>query len=532
MESTMSRYTAFFTDGSRQRQFMLAGALVLLLASALTITYFVLRPGYQVLFRDLKPQDAAAIVAELDKQKIPYRIDSHTSAILVPEGDTRAMRLKLMSSDLRLQGAVGFELFNNSDLGLTEFAQKVNYQRALQGELARTIMTLDEIDLARVHLTLPESSIFRREAARPKASVALFMHDGQALAPDTVHGIQRLVAAAVPDLSPADVTILDQKGELAHATGNGTGSGTSLGSSHGTGPEIDDPKFALKQAIEQRYERKILAQIAPIIGASHVSVSVDASLSFDQIRTTRESAVSHPVTQPVSREDRDPGTATLLLPAAKGQTAMPAAGLPPLPSIASTPSTDGTKTDRTLEQVVSEPGSIRRLSVGIVLDHALPQDDVSRLHAVVAASIGLAPARGDVLSIFVRDAAVIPSAAGQSASATPASAGIATPAEAAQLGDVVTTDNSIATASSAGLTDQPRAGPGPAAWPTGRAGVMAFGALLVILVTAGLLGRSVHRMWRRLSTRPARALSQQQRDDYVVRLRALLAQEANPHGHS
>lgn len=502
----MSRFTSFFTGGSRQRQFVLAGALIALLAGTLITVYFVLRPSYQVLFRDLKPQDASAIVAELDKQKVPYRIDETTSAILVPEGDTRAMRLKLMSSDLRLQGAVGFELFNNSDLGLTEFAQKVNYQRALQGELARTIMTLDEIDLARVHLTLPESSIFRRDTAKPKASVALFTRDAQALTPDAVRGIQRLVAAAVPELSPGDVTILDQKGDLASTRSN----------------EIDDPKFALKQAIERGYERKILAQIAPIVGERHASVSVDASLNFDQIRTTRQSDVSQPI---VGQDSK--AVVGLPLPAPKSKSGMPPAGLPPLPSFAAS---DGTKTDRKLEQVVSEPGSIRRLSVGVVLDRALPQEDVARINAVVAASIGLDPARGDVLSIFVGRPA---SAA---APATPANAGVAPPIQSGQTHDIAATNGNTTTAGAASrahrsagkallsaLSDL-RAELGLAAWSLRELAVCALAALLAVAVIRGLLVRSL----RRPSHTPQRALSQQQRDEYLVRLRALLVQEGNP----
>ncbi|WP_256702039.1 flagellar basal-body MS-ring/collar protein FliF [Burkholderia sp. SRS-W-2-2016] len=511
----MSRFTSFFTDASRERQFIVAGALSALLFGAMAAAFFITRPSYQVLFRDLKPQDASAVVAELDKQKVPYRIDGKTSAILVPENDTRALRLKLMSSDLRLQGAVGFELFNNSDLGLTEFAQKVNYQRALQGELARTIMTLDEIDLARVHLTLPESSLFRRDSARPKASVALFMRDAQALAPETVRGIQRLVAAAVPDLSANDVTVLDQRGDLAGTKGSETA-------------ETDDPHFALKQAIEQRYERKILAQIAPIIGAGHVSASVDATLDFAQTRTTRESGVSRPIAGPESAA----GTASPL-PSSKGSHALPPAGLPPLPS---QPSTEGTKTDRSLEQIVSQPGSIRRLSVGIVLDHALPQDDMARINAMVGASIGLDAARGDVLSIYVRHSG---GAAASTADATPANAGLAAPVPADPTVDATTgaihapTPAASRSAGPATLEDQiaraQRAIRHIAQWSSGNPLIASLGTLLLLVAAGGLIAVRMRRASRRL---PSRVLSLRQREAYVARLRALLAKEGEPHGRA
>lgn len=502
----MPSFTSYFTGGSRQRQLVLAGALALLLFSVMVAAYFALRPRYQVLFSDLRPQDATTIIAALDKQKVPYRIDEKSSAILVPEGDTRAMRLKLMSGDLRLQGAVGFELFNNSDLGLTDFAQKVNYQRALQGELARTIMTLDDIDLARVHLTLPESSIFRQNAARPKASVALFMRNGHVLEPDTVRGIQRLVAATVPELSPADVTIVDQKGDLANAKGN----------------DLDDPKFALKQALEHHYEQKILAQITPLIGAGQATVSVDAGLNFDQTRTTRESDLTQPVTNP---DGRSSSVATPL-PGSFGKTGTPV-GLPPLPSSALT---DGTKTDRKLEQIVSEPGSIRKLSVGIVLQRPLAQEDLTRIHAVVAASIGLDPARGDVLSIYVgRPAAA---AAANGATTDAAEFPLVEPTLPTNAVDETTTaspaDAAKQASGSSDASNDRRVAANFAGWPLRRSVAAALGVASIAIVLTGLFIQRLR--WTRNS--PARALSQQQREEYIVRLRALLAQEGSPNGRS
>ena len=152
------------------------------------------------------------MIEELDRMKVPYRLDDGGGSILVPEELVHKTRLQLVGKNLPLHGAVGFEIFNNTDFGMTEFTQKVNYQRALQGELTRTIMALEEVQSARVHLALPESSLFKREQSRPKASVALAVRPGQSLARDQVAGIQRLVAAAVPGIDADDVTVLDQKG--------------------------------------------------------------------------------------------------------------------------------------------------------------------------------------------------------------------------------------------------------------------------------------------------------------------------------
>jgi len=199
-----------------------AGQIVLVVGAALLIGALIVgawllffRPSYAVLFKDLRPADAAAVVAELEKQKAPYRLADGGATILAPAKTVDAARLELMSAELPLKGAVGFELFNKSDMGLTEFAQRINYQRALQGELARTIMAMEAVETARVHLSLSEPTIFRDDRRAPKASVTIATRPGKALSPGAVRGVRRLVAAAVPDLEAADVVVLDERGELA-----------------------------------------------------------------------------------------------------------------------------------------------------------------------------------------------------------------------------------------------------------------------------------------------------------------------------
>ncbi|WP_240702185.1 flagellar basal-body MS-ring/collar protein FliF [Trinickia terrae] len=508
----MSRLNAYFTSGPRSRQFAVAAVLAALVLCAALAVWLTMRPAYQVLFRDLKRQDAAAIAAQLEKEKVPFRFDERTSAILVPEGDTRAIRLRLMSSELRLQGAVGFELFNNSDLGLTEFTQKVNYQRALQGELERTIATLDEIDMARVHLALPESSLFRRDRAKPKASVALFMRDGQTLGAETIKGIQRLVAAAVPEMSPSDVAVLDQRGAPADAAGDG---------------DVDDPQYALKASIERRYERKILAQIGTVAGAGRVSVSVDASIDFDQVRTTRESDVTRPIAN-------DGGSTVPSLPklaasaSAMSKFDLPAAGLPPLPGA---PAAEGSRTDRTIEQIVKSPGAIRRLSVGIVLDRPLSADELAQLNAVVSASIGLDSKRGDVLSMFVRDEAGVRAASDTTATGQSAGNG-----EAAEALDETTVSRSAPSEKTPPRPSQ-EDGIGQRLASLGIDGVSASAVIATLLgALAATIAASVWLVTQRNTRRqPSRQLTDAQRAEHVTRLRALLAgqghAEGNAHGN-
>jgi len=248
------------------RQAILAGAVLLVLCSLMIAGYFLfLRQDYAVLFRDLRTADAATIVAELDRAKTPYRLGDGGTTILVPEDIVDSTRLSVMSRDLPLKGAVGFELFNKSDMGLTEFAQRINYQRALQGELARTIMTIDGVDTARVHLTITEPTVFRADRRPPKASVTLVPRAGRQLSLETVRGVQRLVAASVPDLDVANVVVLDGGGQVVSAVE----------------PVVEapvTPEAEQKRALEHYYAAKVKAAAAPLYPDGGLEVTVVADL--------------------------------------------------------------------------------------------------------------------------------------------------------------------------------------------------------------------------------------------------------------
>lgn len=206
----------FFRTLSRPRQQALLAALAVLalavVAAALYVT--LLRSPYKVLFSDLRASEAATILADLDKRNVPYRLEDDGRTILVPAKVADATRVNLSGEDLPLKGAVGFELFNKSDMGLTEFAQQINYRRALQGELARTIMGLEGVESARVHLSLSEPAVFRQDRRPAKASVTVLTRAARPLTPSLVAGVQALVAAAVPDLDAAQVVVLDGAGSV------------------------------------------------------------------------------------------------------------------------------------------------------------------------------------------------------------------------------------------------------------------------------------------------------------------------------
>ena len=200
---------------SAPRQWRLAAAILLVVAGLLVLCYYwFIASDYAILVQGSRPEEAAAIVQELKKETIPFELRDGGATILVPASQLDAARLDISGDDLSFKGTVGFELFNQSDMGLTEFAQKVNYQRALQGEIARTIMAMDGFSFARVHLALPEHSLFRNSGSEPRAAVTLIPRPGVEIDPQRIAGIQRLVAAAVPDLALDQVAILNERGEL------------------------------------------------------------------------------------------------------------------------------------------------------------------------------------------------------------------------------------------------------------------------------------------------------------------------------
>lgn len=202
------------TPSPQPRKMLGVGLAAFAVLSAILIAaYFALfAKDYAVLYENLRESDTSAVTAELDKQGIAYRLKDDGHSVLVDKGDIASARVAVAAANILAGGEVGLELFNDADIGLSEFSQKMNYLRALQGELTRTIMAMDGIRFTRVHLALPERSIFRDEQTRATAAITIQTVDGQPLAPNQVVGLQQLVAASVTGLSPDEVVVLDANG--------------------------------------------------------------------------------------------------------------------------------------------------------------------------------------------------------------------------------------------------------------------------------------------------------------------------------
>ena len=237
--------------------------------------FFLIRTPYVPAFTGIDSADALTITQELDRMKTPYELADDGATILIPQDRVDAARVNILGSELPLKGAVGFELFNNSDMGLTDFAQKINYQRALQGELARTIMALEEVETARVHLSLPEAGIFERDRRPAKASITVATKFGGPVNDKVVNGIQQLVASAVPDLSASNVAVLDARGELLSAAAN----------------EIGQATLSPEQQQRQIFERSTASQIEDALRSTGLSmpmaVKVTAFGDFSSSAETR-----------------------------------------------------------------------------------------------------------------------------------------------------------------------------------------------------------------------------------------------------
>ena len=482
----------FWQGLGRSARIGLTAGAVAIVAATIGAGAWLLRTDYDVLFSGLSPADAAVMTAELDRMKLPYELGADGTSILVDRATVHGTRLKLLGKDLPLRGAVGFELFNNSDFGMTEFAQKINYQRALQGEITRTILSLAEVESARVHLALPDEGLFRREQSRAKASVTLALKRNQTLRAEQVSGIQRLISAAVPGVAVQDVTIVDSRG---------------VALTRSAGPDAlpdGNQRLDLKRDIETHLARKATEVLERAFGAGRALTSVDVTLNLNQVRVTTEDVTTPPVRKGevpsgvVVRERETIKDDSALLAGRRGDE--PAAG----------PGSSHRETEyqvgRRVEQVVSQPGSIERLQVVAVVQAPLKPGQLEQLRALVGAAVGLSPQRGDVIVVQSLDGMAD---------------GVATPALDAGPAASMLAQAPVPGAS-ASAPAQPVAGGAATQAITAMAGALGLAAILSLLL-----------QYRRARTRPPAAAAPQamtaaQREEALQKVRQWL--EEVPHG--
>lgn len=359
--------------------------VVLIVAAAVAIGVWAYRADYQVLFSDVAPRDAAAMTAELDTMKIPYQLGDGGKTILVPKDMVYKTRLTLMGKDLPLHGAVGFEVFNNADFGMTEFVQKVNYLRAIQGELTRTILSIDGIGAARVHLALPEQGLFKKSLTKPKASVTLTMKQGRTLAPEQIAGIQRLVGASVPEIVAGDVTVLDQHGVALTRVSAGEPGGESAST------QLDS-----KRSTEEYLARKLTQVLDRTFGEGAAVASVDVSLNLDQRKVTTEEVL------PAKGGAADAVAAGVVV--RERQSSRENGAEAGAAAKAGTGGVSSTEIDynvgRRTEQLSVASGTVRRMTIAVLVRQPLTEGQLDKLKEVVSLAAGFNAERGDAVVVY------------------------------------------------------------------------------------------------------------------------------------
>ncbi len=253
------------------------GALAALVAVGLiAAAVFYRQPDYKLLFSNVSDKDGGAIVAQLTQMNVPYKYSEGGGAILIPADRVHDVRLKLATQGLPKGSVTGFELMENSKFGITQFQERLNFQRGLEGELTRSILALNAVQSARVHLALPNQNGFFREQQKPSASVLLSLHPGRMLDRAQIAGIVHLVASSVPEMDPAAVSVLDDSGKLLSQSPDGNAGG------------VDMQQFLYTQQVEQQYVRRILDILEPVVGKNNVKAQVSAELDFSQTESTSE----------------------------------------------------------------------------------------------------------------------------------------------------------------------------------------------------------------------------------------------------
>lgn len=377
------------------------------------------QPSYSVLFSNIAEKDGGAIITALQQQNVPYKVENGGSTILVPGTRANELRLLLASQGLPKGGLVGFELLETQKIGVSQFNEQINYQRGLEGELARTIQSLAAVTGARVHLAIPKQSAFLRDGQKPTASVVVNLTPGRRLEPQQVAGILHLVAASVPELVTSQVSILDQNGNLLTRAGNGRASG------------LDSSQLGYVEEVESSFIKRIESILIPILGPGNFRAQVTADIDFDATEQTSETYKPNPppntairsqqmaenlsaqppavgVPGALSNQPPVPASAPLTTPPVPGQQT--AEGNSPLNTNKS--STVNYEVDKTVQHVKRAMGSVKRLSVAMVVNNkveknakgevkssARSDDEMKKINDLVREAVGLNQTRGDTLNL-------------------------------------------------------------------------------------------------------------------------------------
>ncbi len=409
----------------RTQRIKLGVGVFLLLAMLLGAAFYGRQPDYRVLFAGLSDKDGGAIVAQLNQMNVPYKYGDGTGAIMIPADRVHDVRLRLATQGLPKGTVAGFELMESNRFGITQFQERLNFQRGLEGELTRSIQALSSVESARVHLALPNQNGFFREQQKPSASVLVSLHPGRVLDKTQLAGIVHLVASSVPELAPSAVSVLDDTGKLLSSLPDAAANAT-----------IDAQQLMYVQQLELQYARRIMDILEPVVGRNNVKAQVSAELDFSQTESTSEqyrpnqspdagvirsqqvlesqgaTGNALPTGVPGAVTNQPPQTATAPVnganpppTAAAQQTATTA-----LPSRKE--STTNYEVDKTVRVTRGSTGNVKRLTAAVVVNYQAIQEDgklvtkaltpeqLAQMTALVRETIGFNQQRGDSVNLM------------------------------------------------------------------------------------------------------------------------------------
>jgi len=403
----------------------LGAGLVLLVVAALAAVFISAKPDYKVLFANLSDKDGGAIVAQLSQMNVPYKHADGGGAILIPADKVHDVRLRLASQGLPKGSVAGFELMESSKFGMTQFQERLNFQRGLEGELTRSIQALSSVQSARVHLALPNQNGFFREQQKPSASVLVSLNAGRTLDRAQLAGIVHLVSSSVPEMNATAVSVLDDSGKLLSTPAEGADSAGGA----------DAQQLQYVQQLEQLYSRRILDILEPVVGRGNVRAQVTAELDFSQTESTSESHKpnqSPDSTAIRSQQVSESSTAGGLsgppsgVPGATsnqppGPSSAPINGAPQtLTAAGATTGAGGRResiinyeVDKTVKVVRGGSGIVKRISAAVVVNHqsvtdvkgkttttALTAQQIEQMTALVRETVGFNQERGDSVNLM------------------------------------------------------------------------------------------------------------------------------------
>ncbi|MFO8003261.1 flagellar basal-body MS-ring/collar protein FliF [Thioalkalivibrio sp.] len=398
-----------------ERQIGLILAIAAFVTLVVTLVLWLTRPSYVVMYPNLPENESARVVEALERNGLRYRLDPGSGAVQVASSQLHESRLKLATEGLPKASGFGFELLEQDQgLGTSRLIEDARYHRAIEGELARSVATLDSVESARVHLALPRQSVFVRDRTQPTASVLVNLYAGRSLDESRVAGIVHLVSSSIPDLEPENVTVVDQRGRLLTRPSGG------LDGLAASGQQLD-----FTRRLEETYVRRIMEIISPIVGADALRAQVAADLDFSRVERTTEAydPDSTAVRSEQVSEDESRGQGMLGVPGAltnqppeagvlEGPDAAPDNGRD-APGSSSRRTVRNFEVDRTISHVREAPGGLRRLSVAVVVDYRerlneegvmervpLDEAEMERINTLVREAVGFDAARGDSVNVI------------------------------------------------------------------------------------------------------------------------------------